>query len=122
MQNGFDLPSRLNSRKGASNPSDARQKKQRAPLHRCRQRKEAYHRNPRTSHGREEAGVEGGHGEAATRLSGRHASEQRTETRTAQKKRENTLATAPLSLPLAATAGRQGREKQDKENPKQRRL
>jgi hypothetical protein len=29
------------------------------------------------------------------------------------KKRENTLATTPLSLLLAATAGQQGREKQD---------
>jgi hypothetical protein len=58
MQNGFDPPSRLSSRKEVFNPSDARQKKQRAPLHRRRRRKEACRRNPRTSHGREEAGVE----------------------------------------------------------------
>jgi hypothetical protein len=70
MQNGFGMPSRLSKRKGASNPSDARQKKQRAPLHRRRKKKEACRRNTRTIHGREEAGVKGGHGGAATRLSG----------------------------------------------------
>jgi hypothetical protein len=36
MHNGFDLPSRMSSRKGSSNPSDARKRKQRAPLHRRR--------------------------------------------------------------------------------------
>jgi hypothetical protein len=55
MQNGFDLPSRWCSKKGASNHSNVRQKMQRAPLHCHRWRKEACHQNPLTSHGREEA-------------------------------------------------------------------
>jgi hypothetical protein len=99
MQDGFDLPSRLSSRTGASNPSDARQKKQRVPLHRRQRRKEACRRDPRTSHGREEAGVEGGDGEEATRLSARQTPEQHTGPRTAQKKGKQPCCCSPLAAP-----------------------
>jgi hypothetical protein len=111
MQNGFDP--RWCSKKGASHPSDARQKMQRAPLHHRRWRIEACRRNPRTNHGREEAAGDVGLGEAATQLPGRHAFEQRAGHRHLQ----SALEGAPSSSPLAATAGQRGRESRNQAEP-----
>jgi hypothetical protein len=121
MQDGFDLPSRLSSRKGASNPSDARQKKQRVPLHHRQRRKEACRRDPApATGGRRRAKKEATVKKQPGCQQDKHSSSTRDQE--PLKKRENNLATAPLSLPLAAMAGRQVREEQNKENPKQRRL